>query len=167
VKSRLVASAVLAATVVLGTAGCNLVAPQATTEIQDVTDGVSGSVGDLRIRNAFVVSDDGKVGNLVVSVVNPGNGPHALDIQFGKGAGRVSGTVTVDGNSSPTFGDEQTITLTGLDVAPGGLVPIFFQYGTETGLELLVPVLDSELPEYQDLAPSTSIENDRRAVTIS
>src|SRR5687768_11604563 len=35
VKARLIASVVLAASVVLGTSACNLVAPQATTELYD------------------------------------------------------------------------------------------------------------------------------------
>jgi hypothetical protein len=45
------------------------------------------------------------------------------------------------------------VLLEGIDAEVGGLLPLYFQYGDAEGVEKLVPVLDSSLPEYADLAP--------------
>ena len=47
----------------------------------------------------------------------------------------------------------EPVLLEGIDTQPGGLVDLYFQYGSAEGIELGVPVLDSSLPEYADLAP--------------
>jgi hypothetical protein len=157
VKARLIASVVLAASVVLGTSACNLVAPQATTKHYDPSDGVSGRVGDLKIRNAVIIVDEsGTDGNLVASVTNGGKSA-ALSIQFAEGE---AGTVTtpIPGQSTVSFGsgEDEPILLEGIDTTAGSLVEVFFQYGDETGTEILVPVLDGSLEEYSDLVPETS-----------
>ncbi|MET4638810.1 DNA modification methylase [Mycetocola sp. 2940] len=158
-KARLIASVVLAASVVLGTSACNLVAPQATTKHYDPSDGVSGRVGDMKIRNAMIITgEDGTDGNLVASVTNGGD-PQSLSIQFGEGAGD---TVTEDipVRSTVSFGtdEEDPILLEGIDAEPGSMVEVFFQYGDETGVEILVPVLDGELGEYSTLVPTEPAE---------
>ena len=73
-KAQVATSVALALAVAFGTAGCGLVAPQATTKHYDASDGVSGSVGTVDVRNAMIVADakDGTVGNLVVTLVNTG-----------------------------------------------------------------------------------------------
>ncbi|GHD52452.1 hypothetical protein [Mycetocola manganoxydans] len=157
-KARLIASVVLAATVVLGTSACNLVAPQATTKNYDPSDGVSGRVGDLKIRNALIImGEEGTDGNLIASVTNGGSA-QSLDIQFGEGE---DGTVTVKvpEESTVSFGtaEDEPILLAGVDALPGSLTTVFFQYGDETGVEILVPVLDGSLPEYSDLVPSPPV----------
>jgi hypothetical protein len=157
VKARLIASVVLAASVVLGTSACNLVAPQATTNIYDPSDGVSGRTGDLKIRNAMIIVDEtGTDGNLVAAVTN-GDDAQSLSIQFGEGE---DGTVTasIPARSTVSFGtlEEDPILLEGIDADPGSLVEVFFQYGNETGVNILVPVLNGELEEYSDLVPENA-----------
>ena len=56
-KARVAASIVLALAVAVGTAGCGFIAPQATTKHYDASDGVSGNVGQIDVRNAFIVTD--------------------------------------------------------------------------------------------------------------
>ena len=46
-KVRIVVAAALAVGISLGTAGCNLIQPQATTNPYDASDGVGINVGDL------------------------------------------------------------------------------------------------------------------------
>src|ERR1700710_1284550 len=72
VKARVAASVALALAVAFGTAGCGFVAPQATTKHYDASDGVGGTVGQIDVRNAMIITDasDGTVGNLVVTLVN-------------------------------------------------------------------------------------------------
>ena len=70
-KSRLFASLAVGAAVVLGTTGCNLVAPQATTIDYSASDGVNvPESGPLQVRNALIVADEeGTVGNFVAAIV--------------------------------------------------------------------------------------------------
>jgi hypothetical protein len=158
VKARLIASVVLAASVVLGTSACNLVSPQTTTKIYDASDGVSARVGDLKIRNAMVITGDGKDGNLLVSITNVGSA-HSLTIQYGDDDANTVETVIPE-ESTVSFGteDEDPLLLEGIDAEPGSLMTLFFQYGEETGVEALVPVLDGTLPEYSEFVPGGESE---------
>ena len=40
-----------------------------------------------------------------------------------------------------------------INAMPGAMFPVFVQYGNATGKQLLVPVLDGSLAEYQHLLP--------------
>ncbi|MET0844174.1 MAG: hypothetical protein ABWY23_10000 [Mycetocola sp.] len=156
-KARLIASVVLAASVVLGTSACNLVAPQATTNHYDASDGVSGRTGDLKIRNAMIIVDEnGTDGNLVASVTNGGDA-QSLSIQFGEGEDATV-TTAIPERSTVSFGtsEDDPILLEGIHAEAGSMVEVFFQYGNETGVEILVPVLDGSLEEYSDLVPDTA-----------
>ena len=154
-RARTIVSVVVAAGILLGTSGCNLLAPQSTTAKYDASDGVSGDVGDLAIRNAILVSEEGDVANLVVTVVNSGDSARSLNVQYDDGSDKVNQKVNVDANSSVTLGTEDapTVTVTA-DLELGALFPVFFQYGGETGVEMLVPVLDGTLGEYSTLLPT-------------
>lgn len=127
---------------------------QATTEKYDASDGVSANVGDLDLRNVLVVSDDGKDGTLVMTVVNRGERDATLGVQFGEGGGDVV-EVDVEAGQTLVLGskDEDEVVLEGIDAEVGGMLPMFFQYGDAEGIEKLVPVLDGRLAEYSDLAP--------------
>jgi hypothetical protein len=159
VKARLAASAALALGLALGASGCSMVTYQATTEHYDASDGVSLNVGELKVRNALVVSEDGVDGNLVMSVVNTGEDDVTLGVQVGDG-GEVT-EIDVEAGQTVSLGaDEEPVLLEGLDAEVGGLVSLYFQYGDVEGVEQPVPVLDSRLPEYADLAPSGDSADD-------
>lgn len=127
---------------------------QATTEKYDASDGVSVNVGELDLRNILVVSDDGKDGTLVMTVVNRGERDATLGVQFGEGGSDVV-EVDVEAGQTLVLGskDEDEVVLEGIDAEVGGMLPMFFQYGDAEGVEKLVPVLDGRLAEYSDLAP--------------
>lgn len=162
-KARVATSVVLALAVALGTAGCNLIAPQATTKHYDASDGVSGNVGKVDVRNAVIITDGvgGKVGNLVVTFVNNDSKSHRVAISSGsEGGSTVSevtvepGVVTIVGNA-PEKASSNNVFLMNFTALPGSIYPLYFQYGDETGIKLPVPVLDGGLPEYKDLVPPT------------
>lgn len=154
-KARLIASVALAATIVLGATGCNLISPQSTTKAYDASDGVSVNVGDLRLRNIIVLTEDGVDGNLIFTVANRG-GPHSLSFQYGDD---VTVTTIVDGNTSTVFGGENDpLALPDIDAEPGSFMPLFVQYGNETGKEILVPVLDGTISPYDEFLPEASTE---------
>ena len=149
------ATVVVAAGVLLGTTGCNLYAPQATTIKYDASDGVSGDVGDLAIRNAILFTEDGENANLLVHVVNSSDEDIDLIVQYEGVDDEVTTELTIDANSTGEIGVEggDSVAVEG-DVLAGSLVPVFFQYGDLTGTELLVPVLDGTLTAYSTLVPT-------------
>jgi hypothetical protein len=157
VKARLAASVVLAVGVAFATAGCNLVAPQATRAIYDPSDGVGATVGDVSIRNAMIISEDGEVGTLVVSLVNDTDETVSVEVQYEASTGRTSDTVdAVPGRTEVRPDSTESVTMEGLDTLPGSLFPVYFQYGSEEGKELLVPILTNALEAYATLTPAPS-----------
>lgn len=159
-KVRIAASIVLAALVVTGTSACSLLAPAATVTQYDSSDGVNGTVADLKVRNAIVLNArDNSVGSLLVSLVNSGDSDMHVTIQYADADGnRVDTMAMLTAGQSTKFGsaDHDQILLENIDVQPGSLLPVFFTYGSETGIELLVPVLDGTLSQYADLVPSSA-----------
>ena len=157
-RARVLLSVLLTAGILLGTSGCNLLAPQSTTKHYDASDGVSGNVGDLQVRNAIVLSTDGKTGSLLVTVVNASDSAHSLSVQYTAATGKVTQQVTLKPQSSTAIGATggPVITLTNIDAPLGSLFPVYFQYGTETGIQLLTPVLDGTLPQYSTLLPTVA-----------
>lgn len=155
-RARIAATVVLAAGILVGTAGCGLFAPQATTIHYDASDGVSGSVGEVDVRNALLITNDGSSANLIVSLVNPGNTSRTMRVQYDSENGKVTDEITVSANDTVTLGDKgaPTVTLRDVKAEPGALFPVFFQYGNETGTQLLVPVLDGALDQYSTLTPT-------------
>jgi hypothetical protein len=155
VRARIAASIVLAVGIVLGTAGCNLLAPQATTRAYDASDGVSGNVGDVDVRNAILISDNGRTGNLVVTFVNNGSKSHRVGIQHGA-TKKSDAYVTVLPGQVKQVGSDSShqVQLTGMDTRAGALYPVYFQYSDKPGVQLLVPVLTNAMAEYRTFTPT-------------
>ncbi|MFT2815396.1 hypothetical protein [Leifsonia sp. A12D58] len=155
-RARIATSVVLAAGILLGTSACNLVAPQATTIHYDPSDGVSATVGNLSVRNALLVSNGDGEATLSATVVNTGDSSHNLNLQYEADSSKVTTTVAVDARSTVVIGSEggPSVQVSTSDATPGALFPIFVQYGNETGVEMLVPVLDGTLKEYSTLVPT-------------
>ncbi|WP_308467741.1 hypothetical protein [Rathayibacter soli] len=154
-RARIAASVVLAVGILLGTAGCNFLAPQETANITETSDGVNGSVGSIDVRNATVISDNGRTGNLVVTLVNNDSKSHRVLIQHGT-TNKVDTYVTVEPGQVKDIGSttHPQTQLTNINTRPGALLPLYFQYGTQTGVQLLVPVLTSAQAEYQQYTPT-------------
>ncbi|GAA1439574.1 hypothetical protein [Leifsonia poae] len=153
------ASVVLALAVAFGTAGCGFIAPQATTKHYDASDGVSGNVGQIDVRNAIIVTDTkgGDVGNLVMTLVNNDTKSHRVAVQAGDSSA-ASVYVTVQPGEVKQVGSKPeaatgNVFLSNFTSIPGSLYPVYFQYADETGVQLKVPVLDGQLPEYSALVP--------------
>ncbi|WP_105034973.1 hypothetical protein [Cryobacterium aureum] len=155
-RARIAASVVLAAGILLGTSACGFFAPQATSIQYNASDGVSGDVGEIHVRNALLVSTDGELANLIVSVVNPTDTLKQVLVQYESSTGRVSQDIPVEANTTVTFGTDgaPSVILENMDSQPGSLFPVFFQYGEETGIELLLPVLSGTQGEYSTLMPT-------------
>lgn len=159
-RARVAASIVLAAGLALGASGCSFFAPQGTLANYDASDGVSATVGNLQVRNAFGITNDGKSVNLVMVLVNTGDTEISATLQYGFGAGKPgtgsSASIPVPAHGVISFGNGTTpqLVLPNTSSKPGTLLPLFVQYGQESGKELQVPVLDSSLTAYSTLVPT-------------
>lgn len=155
-KARIGAAVVLAALLSLGASGCALITPQATTKEVEVANGVNGSVGEIDIRNATIISNDGEVGSLLISFYNGSGTDQELAVQYESNGRKTQQVITVASSGLTSFGakGETQLLLEGIATPPGALLPIFFQYGDAEGVELRVPVLTSNFEEYTGLEPT-------------
>jgi hypothetical protein len=166
---RIAASVVLAVGIVLGTAGCGFTTPQSTTKHYDASDGVSGSVGDIDVRNVFIVSDNGTVGNIVFTLVNNGDTAHLVTIQTGTGSKKVDKQVSIAAGALKPFGGptERRVLIENLDSQPGSpcspsvYVPT---YGTQTGVRLLPPC---SIPRFRSTRTTRRAQPSRASPTSS
>ncbi|MCW3491997.1 DNA modification methylase [Microbacterium sp. SSM24] len=156
-KPRHLASIAVATALVLGTTGCSMISPQATTIAYSAAEGVNVyDAGPLDVRNAFIVAtDDGDTGNFVAAIVNDTDEPHTLRIELGEGSSTIPLTVRVPARTTISLGadGEDPILVEGLDTPPGADIPGYFQSGDEKGDLISVPVLDGALPYLAPLVP--------------
>lgn len=155
-RRRLFAPLTLAFSVVLGTTGCTLNAEIATMKDYDPSDGVGAEVGELALRNIMLIINSAGNANLVMTVVNTGGEDVSLRVQYTDGARQTNETLDIAGTPALTrIGDNPTegILLSGSEVVPGGLAPVYFQYADNPGELVMVPVLDGTLAEYELLVP--------------
>ena len=160
-RARIAATVVVVASLLLSTAGCSFFAPQATLKHYDPSDGVGTTVGQVKVRNALLLTKDGQEASFLVNLINDGEKTVNVLIQYdGTTAsgtpGKVDTRVQLDAGEVKTFGSSDTrqLLFSGINSKAGSLLPVFVQYGTLTGEQLLVPVLDGSLSEYSKLLPS-------------
>ena len=77
-----------------------------------------------------------------------------MKLQYESGSEDVDKQFTVGADEMQKLGGEgMELTLQKIDAKPGDLFPIYLQYGDAEGKQLMVPVLDGTLPEYEALLP--------------
>ncbi|MHC2998753.1 DNA modification methylase [Microbacterium sp. HJ5] len=156
-KPRLIASIAVGTALVLGTTGCSMISPQATTIEYSAAEGVNVyNSGPLDVRNAFIVAtEDGAEGNFVAAIVNPTDESHTLRIELGDGSGTDPITIRVAARTTVSLGaeGEDPILVENLDTLPGSDIPGYFQSGDGEGTLISVPVLDGELNYLAPLVP--------------
>ncbi len=153
--SRLVAAVAVGLAVALGSTGCSMISPQATTIEYSPSDGVNvPSSGPLLVRNAFIVADEsGSTGNFIAAIINDTDSTETLNM----GLNGQRATVTVPARTVVSLGVDgvEPLLIQGLDSAPGTDVSVAFQSGDGEGVEFSVPVLDGTLPEYAPFVPKS------------
>ncbi len=156
-RSRVTAAIVGAIVVASGLTGCTFSAVQANQKAYNPSDGIGETIGDVKVRNALLVTGDGKTANLVVNIANDGVTNAQVQVSWKTATGRVSRNVAVKAGGAVGFGPAgNQIILSGVDAPAGSLFPVFFQYGEQEGRDITVPVLDGQLKEYSALVPTGS-----------
>lgn len=149
---------VLAGALLAGTAGCTFFSQQATLIHYDPSDGIGVTVGHIDARNMIaLVSDDGKAASLLVTIINTGRSGELVNFQYASGGEKTTTSKYVNADSSASFGNavgQKQIIIPNPGVPAGALLPVYVQYGDEPGQQVLVPVLNADLPQYKDLGPS-------------
>jgi hypothetical protein len=159
VRARIAASAVLAVGLVLGTTGCTFMTPVATMNHYDPSDGISADVGNLQLRNVFVISPKGKAANLVGAIINTGDSAESVQLQYTSHAGgsekTTNATIKLDAGQIISYGDRgvKQVVFNDTGIKPGALLTVFVQYGSTTGKKLQLPVLDGSQTAYAHLTP--------------
>ena len=154
---RAATTVVLAALVVIGTSACTYLTPQSTVEAMDASDGINESIGSLDVRNAMLLSDDGETASFLVNFINGSDTGITVKVQYqASDKTKVSRDVFVNPQSVKSFGgpDAPQILFEDIDTPAGALLPVYIQYGDESGKQLQVPVLNGALTSYSDLLPS-------------
>ena len=155
--ARRAASILIAGALAFGLSACTLGAEIATLRPYAPSDGVQTNVGDIKVRNAFAYSEDGGDASLIMTVINAGDEPADVNFQFENGLGeKVTATVSIDARSSVSIGNEgeEQLVLANLNEKLGSLVPVYVQHGTESGSQMLVPLLSTDSAEYEGLLPT-------------
>ena len=155
--ARGAASLILVGALALGVTGCGFVTPQATLIQYQPSDGVQTDVGDIKVRNAIAISEDGVDASLVMTVLNTGADNATVTFQFVNADGEKTNVdVDVAARSRVSVGNtgEDQVSMRGISVALGGLLPVYVYAKGAEGSQLLVPVLSSENAEYTGLEPT-------------
>ena len=154
-NTRRLASVALAAVVVLSTAGCSMISPQATTISYSAAEGVNiNNSAPLKVRNAlFVANEKGTEANFLAAIVNDTDTAETLLV----GVEGTTQRVRVPARSTVSLGFDgaEPLLFTGLSAKPGTDVRVSFQSGTGEATEDRVPVLDGELAYLKDFVPGS------------
>lgn len=155
-RIRAIATAAIAASLLLGTAGCGVITPTATLKHYNASDGVSANVGQLHVRNAFIVTNEVGDAALVTSIVNDGSSLEFLKVEV-RGATTLSTQVgAYPGLTKIGVADDNPIVFYGAGVTAGQYVDVYFQYGDNEGQLIPVPVLDGTEAMYAPYAPTVA-----------
>jgi len=154
VKIRALAAPVIAAALLLGTAGCGVFVPTATMKQYSAGDGLNVNVGKLELRNVMVITDESGDASLVGTIVNDSTNVQYVTAQFRTTTPIDVKFVAPEGITKIGLADDNPVIVHGTALKAGQYVEIYFQYGGEDGVGISIPVWDGTNPVYAPYAPS-------------
>jgi len=135
--------------------GCGVFSEQTTQLDYTPSDGAQGDVGGIGVRNMmFVAEDEQSPGSLVAVFVNSSSEVVQVSLSAQNG---VEASFDVPANGSVSVGPDgdETVEADPVGIVPGRTLPVTVTGADET-LEIVTPVLDGTLTEYEDLVPTAS-----------
>ena len=151
---RALATTTLAATLLLGTAGCGIFVDAATLNPYSASDGLNLDVGGLQLRNVLVITDESGDASLVFTIVNDTTNVQYLTVELRTETPVDLTIVANEGLTKVGLADGNPAIATGTALKAGQYVDIYFQYGGEDGVTIAIPVLDGSHSLYAPYAPS-------------
>jgi hypothetical protein len=151
---RKFATVAVAASLLLGTAGCTFITPTASRIDYAPSDGTQATLQNVDARNFIYLSDGNGHAALFGSLVNRGVSSTSVKLQYTDATTNEKKEVfyTMLPQQKLDFGYNGASALNfNLGGKPGQTVTVFVVAGTETGVAMNVPVLDGTLSEYSDL----------------
>lgn len=151
---RRVLSALAVSTLVVTiTTGCQFMQPVRSLDPYAPSDGFQTDIDELKARNMMLLDLESEAA-LIGSFVNSGNEDLDVTVQIISGDNRSDTFVEVPAGGKTDLGYNgfapKRVSLPD-DVIAGQLYPIFIQVENQTPRELLVPVMDGSLEEYQEM----------------
>jgi len=156
VRARAAASLILVVVAAAVLAGCSLWMQPETQVPYDPSDGINANIGEVELRDVLVVTKDGEEGNLVMTALNKSGNAISLTLQYETDGTKHNVTIDLAANSTTMFGsgDAGQFLLEDIGTPPGGLLPLYVQYGDVPGQQLQVPAVNGTLPPYESLLPT-------------
>lgn len=153
-KIRKFATVAVAASLLLGTAGCTFMNPIASRMEYAPSDGTQATLKSVDARNFIYLSDGNGHAALFGSLVNRALTSTSVKLQYtdAETGEKKDAFYTLLPSQKLDFGYNGTSALNfNLDGTPGKTVTVWVSAGNETGKAMNVPVLDGTLAEYADL----------------
>ncbi len=151
---RRVLSALAVSTLVVTiTTGCQFMQPVRSLDPYAPSDGFQTDIEELKARNFMLLELDNEAA-LIGSFVNSGDVDLDVTVQIISGDNRSDTFVEVPAGGKTDMGyngnPPKRVDLPD-EIIAGQLYPIFIQVEQDTPRELLVPVMDGSLEEYQQM----------------
>lgn len=155
-RAHLVRPVLLAALVSIGISACAFVAPVTTLNTRNLSDGTDATIGAVDVRNAVLLTDDGTQASLLINLLNTADHAITVEVQYQTADNtKIDTRIALSPRKTRSFGGTGApqFVLHRIDATPGGMFPVFIQYGDVTGQQLMVPVLTNALGYYSSLLP--------------
>lgn len=152
-KFRSIASALVAAALLTGTAGCGVFVESATLKPYAASDGVNANVGDLKLRNMLLIANMYGDVALIGTVINDSGENVSLQVGLPAVAGASIATGLFTGLTRLDESVLNDVVFNGTGLKGGQLADVEFQYGNSGSVVVSVPVLDWTDPLYAQYAP--------------
>lgn len=151
---RRVLSALAVSTLIIATTtGCQFMQPVRSLDPYAPSDGFQTDIEELKARNFMLLELDDEAA-LIGSFVNSGNSDLNVTVQVISGEDRTDTSVEVPAGGKTDMGYNgfapKRVELPE-EIIAGQLYPIYIQVENQTPRELLVPVMDGSLEEYQSM----------------
>lgn len=157
---RLSIATAISATLLAGTAGCTYLAPSATLESYNASDGVSLSSGAVTLNNALWVTANGKDAQLSGQISNNSDSEQTATLTFWSDGGKTSNKIAIPvaPHQAIQLGSTEaaTVETDNLGVKAGANTHLYLQSGSSEGQKVSVPIMDGTFSEYASLIPSPS-----------
>jgi hypothetical protein len=151
---RKIATVAIAASLMIGTAGCTFVSPIASRIEYAPSDGSQVTLKNVDARNFILLSDGEGHSALIGSIVNRGVSSTSVKLQYTDAttSEKKDAFFTLLPSQKLDFGYNGASALDfDLGGKPGQVVTVFVVADGEAGQGMNIPVLDGTLPEYAEL----------------